>query len=95
MRDWIKAVAIDAIEDGESYFLATGPGDSPLLWSQPLRGKERWTTKPGIAVRFSGGENLRVLLRRPTNASVVAFKVPADADKRWKKRKTKYPPTKF
>jgi hypothetical protein len=88
MATWVQEVEVDQIVDGGAYFIAIRPKTAMagyLFWSRGLNGKERWASKPGIAIRVLGNEKLRNQLReRPT---LVAVAVPADADKRWKRRK--------
>lgn len=62
-------------------------------------GTAAWSGKPGIAERFPGNDKLRDYIERfeannktaihqwPRGTRIVALEVPADADKRWKRRK--------
>jgi hypothetical protein len=77
--------------EDKSYFIgrahnSTTHNTSYSYWSEYLNGKENWPVKPGIAIQYKGGENLVKAFKRNTWAKLVAIEVPADADKRWKKR---------
>lgn len=93
MPEWVKAVEADNVQDGKIYFIGrrseTHVGIQ-LFWSRPLRGKDQWTVKPGIALRYTGDDDFRELLRK--NPVAVAVEVPANADQRWRARKANYSP---
>lgn len=90
MASWIKPVALSDVQDGKLYFVGMPPKwefGTWAFWSEGLNGKQSWTEKPGIALRFEGGDELRRVLRdRP---DVISVEVPKDADKRWRARRPK------
>ncbi len=59
---------------------------STLFWCRYLSGKEQWSSKPGIAIRFVGDAAFVKKLSE-YNGQLVAIEVPSDADKRWRARK--------
>ncbi len=99
MAAWIKEVPTDQLDPSKEYFVSLvrtyGPANTKSyeFWSQPLRGKECWSGKPGIACRYLGDERLVKFITRNNDTmdksfqQLVAVEVPADADKRWRARK--------
>lgn len=85
---WIKKVPLSEIKEGALYFIGMNPGGSAQVWfwSQYLSGKETWSGKPGIAIRYKGGPAL-VAMMKENGEKYFAVEVPADADKRWRARK--------
>jgi hypothetical protein len=86
MRNF-KEVSQSDIQDGQSYFLARKIKTSIWFWSQPKNGPEKWTSKPGIAVHFVGGDDLRKVFDKNRQVEMVAIEVPSDHAKRWRARK--------
>lgn len=89
MSSWVKEVKLEDVKDGASYFLARQSGGSTNIttwhfYARDIKGKAVMSTKPGIAVRFLGGEPFRETLRKHTD--LTAIEVPADADQRWRRR---------
>lgn len=88
---WTTPVEADQIVEGRSYFLAFRPMNSMQsysLYGSDIKGRRVITCKPGIADRFEGNDKLRgILLKHPDH---VALEVPADADKRWKRRQRRF-----
>ena len=89
---WAKAVPAASVADGTSYFLAHLRGGSGyehyVFYARGLNGKAIMSEKPGIAVKYEGGEELRDLLRR--HPTLVAIEVPVDAAKRWTARRRRF-----
>jgi hypothetical protein len=88
MSGWIKEIEADAVAEDATYFIARRPRTamaSHLFYAKNIKGKAIMSEKPGIADRFVGNEKLRAALREC--GDLVAIEVPADADKRWKRRK--------
>ncbi|BBH11781.1 hypothetical protein [Chromobacterium haemolyticum] len=89
VQAWIKIVPADEIIDGEAYFLAvdrgTGLCRSYMFYSTDIKGKKILSSKPGIAIHVAGNEKLRTILREKPDH--VAIQIPADADRRWARRK--------
>lgn len=52
---------------------------------QIIKGRNILSYKPGIATHVIGNDKLRKILREQSNH--VAIEIPADADRRWKRRK--------
>lgn len=93
MTSWIKTVEANEVEEGQPYFLGknvAGDGVPPqwYLHATDIKGKAVMSQKPGIASRFLGGEKLREILAK--HPELKAIPVPADADKRWTRRKRRY-----
>jgi hypothetical protein len=89
MSNWIRPVAPADVEDGRPYFIGLPPKwkyGTWAFWSEWLNGKRAWSEKPGIALQYEGGEELRKLL---TEKGVMAVEVPKDADTRWRKRRSR------
>jgi hypothetical protein len=85
---WIKEIAPDELRPEKSYFIAQKfgiHGNCYAFYSQGLKGKRSFTSKPGIALRYAGGDELRAILEK--HPELVFLEVPADADKRWRARK--------
>lgn len=87
-QHWIKEVPVSDIAPDKTYFIAMHPGggSSVWFWSQYLSGKENWSSKPGIAMRFRGGPALVAEITK-REGKLFAVEVPGDADKRWRARK--------
>ncbi len=85
---WIKEVPVSEIDPAKHYFIAMHPGggSSTWFWSEYLSGKQQWSSKPGIAIRFHGGPGLVAEIEKK-GGKICAVEVPADADKRWRARK--------
>jgi hypothetical protein len=88
VSNWIKVVPAVELDPSKAYFLGRHDGDEFVgawrFYSQDMKGRLCMTTKPGLAVRIVGNEKLAgILAERP---EFVAIEVPADADKRWKRR---------
>ncbi len=88
-QSWIEEVDISSIEDDQAYFLAKKWESSMgvanyLFLSKLLNGKQKFSSKPGIAIRAICNDNFRKILAEHPN--YVALKIPMDADKRWKAR---------
>lgn len=85
---WIKVVPVSEIVPDGTYFLAMTPqgNGGTWFWSRYLNGKEQWSSKPGIGIRFVGGPALIAKITEH-GGKICAVEVPADADKRWKARK--------
>lgn len=92
MIDWIKQIPVEQTSKDKLYFLARSynNGNSFDFWSKYLNGTETWSVKPGIAVRFYGGEQLVKTFAKNPGVPLVAIEVPADADSRWRKRKRRF-----
>jgi len=91
MQKWIKIIEINDIKENKEYFIGRKKENNcvgDLFWSRPLRGKDQWTTKPGIAIRYKGCEDLKEVLRKNPNA--VAIEVPLNACTRWRARKANF-----
>lgn len=91
MSNWVKTVEVDDVQDGKTYFIGRrleSNAVGQLFWSRPLRGKDQWTVKPGIALRYTGDDDFREVLRK--NPIAVAIEVPANADRRWRARKANF-----
>lgn len=90
MSAWIKPVDVDAVSDGEHYFLGRNAAAAPFVqWffdATDSKGRHIMSTKPGLANWFVGGEKLKSLLR--DHPSLQAIPVPPDAHKRWKRRRS-------
>lgn len=88
MSAWAQEVEAASIEEGREYFIALRKRSemaSYQFWSKGLNGKLGWSGKPGIAVRAVGNDKLReTLTGRP---DCIAIPVPADADRRWTRRR--------
>ena len=89
MSEWIKQIPVAETKEDKSYFIARSynNGKSFDFWSCYLNGKENWSIKPGIAIRYHGGESLIRTFAKNPQAELIAIEVPADADKRWRARK--------
>ena len=89
MSDWPKQVPVEQTSEDKLYFIARtfSQGRGFDYWSLYLSGKEGWSVKPGIAMRFYGGAALVKTFAKNPQANLVAIEVPADADKRWRARK--------
>lgn len=89
--NWIKEISTDKLVLGDICFLAkriVGTNSTSYLFhGRDLSGKLLWTQKPGLAVKASVDDKFLKLLAN--DKSLVAVKIPADADKRWAKRKRK------
>ncbi len=89
-RRWEKEVPIDDIKDDGDYFIAKFNDFSGhrnyMYLARGLNKKLCWSVKPGIAIRYVGGDGLKEHLAK-NNGAHVALEVPKDADKRWKARK--------
>lgn len=87
VQKWIKPVESADVVDGKDYFVAARPRNSMQGYSFQsigLNGKVCFSSKPGIAMWFKGGDALREQLEKlPT---LVALEIPADAHTRWKAR---------
>lgn len=86
-QSWIKVVPLGRIENDKEYFLAKPPhGDYPpsSFYSSDINGKTIISGKPGIAIRFSADTTRQHLTAHPE--TLIALEVPADADKRWRRR---------
>lgn len=93
MTSWVKTVEANDVEEGQSYFLgknlaAEGVCPHWYFHATDIKGKAIMSQKPGIASRFLGGEQLREILAK--HPELKAIPVPADADKRWTRRKRRY-----
>lgn len=91
MSNWIKYAEIDDIQENKEYFIGRRKENNcvgNLFWSRPLRGKDQWTVKPGIAIKYSGSEDFKEMLRK--NPIAIAIEVPANSDKRWRARKPNF-----
>ena len=91
-RDWIKPVAAADVQDGKLYFVGLKPKwkyGAWEFWSEGLNGKQRWSIKPGIAMKCVGSDKLRALLAEKAADGVMAIEVPKDAEKRWRARSAK------
>jgi hypothetical protein len=91
MSKWIKTVEVDDIEDDKLYFIGRRSernGVIHLFWSRPLRGKNQWSVKPGIAIQYVGNDDFRETLKK--NPIAIAIKVPVNADKLWRARKANF-----
>lgn len=91
-QPWIKVVALDALDPAKSYFISLRHHDAHgrphyTFYSSYLSGRTTWSTKPGIAIQYQGGDTLRNDILKNNHLDLVALEVPADADKRWKARK--------
>jgi hypothetical protein len=87
MSSWIKPVAPNEVQDGKLYFIGMPPQWEYGVWefwSKWLNGKRAWSGKPGIALQYEGGDELRKLL---IEKGVMAVEVPKDADTRWRSRR--------
>ena len=91
MQAWIEIVAPKDIDPSGTYFfgkkIGCGIHEGVMFYSRLLSGKCQWSHKAGIALRFAGNDMIEMLAKYPER---VAIKVPADADKRWKRRKPVY-----
>ena len=88
MAGWIETVEADAIVDGELYFIGMRPVSEHgqwNFWSELKNGKERFTIKTGIAVRFKVCEKLRKKMSE--DKRLCCIKVPPNADRKWKARR--------
>jgi len=88
MAKWAVEVEAADVVDEETYFLAQRrptPAAPYLFAATNGAGESMWASKPGIANHYAGSEKFRAYLRE--NDKLVAVKVPADADKRWKSRR--------
>lgn len=88
MQSWVKLVEVADLDPDKLYFIAVRPRtqNNPLLFQSQADRKANWTTKPGIAAKYSGralieGANFR------ERKDLVAVEVPKDADTRWKARR--------
>lgn len=91
-RDWKKGVAAADVQNGKVYFVGLKPKwkhGAWEFWSEGLNGKQRWSIKPGIAMRCEGSDKLRKLLTEKAADGVMAVEVPKGADKRWRARRAK------
>jgi hypothetical protein len=89
MADWGKVVDMAQIEDEKQYFLSRQKvvERAPrYFYAKDINGKTVMSTKPGISIRFSAEEILKVL-KQHEGKGLEAVEVPGDADKRWKRRK--------
>lgn len=91
MATWAKPVEAKDIQESELYFLGKNvTAHSPemaaswLFYSKDIKGKLKWASKPGIALRIRGDQKLREILAE--NPHLQAIPVPKDADQRWKRR---------
>lgn len=89
--NWIKEIPTKSLIEGEVCFLAKrivgANSTSYLFHGRDLSGKLLWTQKPGLAIKaLVDSKFLKILA---DDKSLVAIKIPADADKRWTKRKRK------
>lgn len=97
MKSWKKEVPFSEVKEGKLYFVARtwtwGEGQTAWqLYGEGKNGKPVWTDKAGIAVRFKPNALLAAALGKANaketgNARIVLFEVPANADKRWKRRR--------
>lgn len=90
MQTWIKVAPPNTLDPEKHYFIAVGRGpdnqpSSYHFWSRCLNNAKMFTSKPGIALRYSGDDNLRKILAG--DARLVAIEVPPDAAQRWRARK--------
>lgn len=89
VQSWIKVSTADEIIDGKDYFLAVERGEEPhknyMFYSQDIKGKNILSSKPGIATHIIGNDKLRAILVE--HHDHVAIDIPADAERRWKRRK--------
>lgn len=97
MANWVTPVEAKNVEDGKVYFLGKNLAAEEVCpqWyfhATDIKGKAVMSQKPGIASRFLGGEKLREILAK--HPELKAIPVPADADKRWTRRKRLFKPTK-
>jgi len=73
MATWVQEVEVDRIVDGGAYFIAIRPKTAMagyLFWSRGLNGKERWASKPGIAIR-GGFRKRKILHAKGRDATAV------------------------
>ena len=88
MASWVKAVYLSDVVDGKLYFIGLRPVSRLAPWmfySEDKSGKRRFTVKPGIAIRYRGGDELRKAVASRSDCCCV--EVPEDADKRWRARR--------
>lgn len=92
MQSWITKVHADGIEDGKEYFIAKSigvpPSEGAMFLSKDIKDRQMWSHKPGIAIRAIGNDKLRKMLTDIPDLFVIP--VPADADKRWTRRKRRF-----
>lgn len=89
-QPWIIEVPAAKLDPRKEYFLANRHEHPPgrfnyAFYSRGLNGKTMWSSKPGIAMRFDGGEKLKAFLAEHTFCT--ALEIPKDAATRWKARK--------
>jgi hypothetical protein len=85
---WIVEVPADQVQDDTDYFIGRRPRTEMAGWlfvAENRAGKQMMSEKPGIAMRFVGGEKMRAHLRGRPDLAAIA--IPADADKRWRARR--------
>lgn len=86
MQTWIKIIPPEELNPETYYFLGARLGmDGVHFWSEMKNGKRQWTSKPGIALLYKGTETLAETIKG--NPKYCAIEIPADAAKRWKRRK--------
>lgn len=86
MQTWIKIIPSAELDESKLYFLGRFINISSLhFWSVLKNQKREWTSKPGIAVKYYGRDSFRELVE--SDSKLCAVEIPADAEKRWKKRK--------
>lgn len=91
-QPWIVEVPLDKLDPSKDYFVARRWLDSNKrpcyeFYSRLLNGKDTWSGKPGIAIRYPGKPELKAAILKNSHVELIAVEVPSDADKRWRARK--------
>ncbi len=87
MQTWIKIIPVEETLETHEYFIGRRGKSCCSFWSRLKSGKTEFTSKPGIALRYSGGPRMVEDFARNSKLNLVAIEVPPDADKLWKRRK--------
>jgi len=87
MQTWIKIIPVEETLESKEYFIGRECRDYCDFYCRNKAGKNVWAGKPGIALHFAGGPKMVSDFTKNPHVNLVAIEIPADADRRWSRRR--------